>query len=186
MEASVLPHSEQPHSRLRSASCRQKAHPELLCRTGWQSPDPIVAAAGPDSDNPVAELTGDEAMAALESALAQLSERQRQVFMLRNFESLDVADTALALGLSDGSVKTHHSRALARLRPRGNGSDSASTTASRPNRADGLRRRLLAMPARAGRIGCRNSQAAPASPRPGSHSALGRGSAVTRMQQKAL
>lgn len=78
--------------------------------------DPLLAAAGPDSDDPREQAQGHEAMAALEVALRQLSERQRQVFMLRNFENLDVAGTALAMGVSDGSVKTHYSRAIARLR----------------------------------------------------------------------
>ena len=78
--------------------------------------DPIVAASGTAGDDPAEEVAGGEAMAALELALRQLSERQRQVFMLRNFENLDVAETAVAMGCSDGSVKTHYSRALTRLR----------------------------------------------------------------------
>jgi RNA polymerase sigma-70 factor (ECF subfamily) len=78
--------------------------------------DPLLAAAGPASDDPREQAQGDEAMAALEAALRALSERQRQVFILRNFENLDVAETALAMGVSDGSVKTHYSRAIARLR----------------------------------------------------------------------
>jgi RNA polymerase sigma-70 factor, ECF subfamily len=81
-----------------------------------ETSDPLVAAAGPESDDPQEQLEGHEAMAALEAALGELSERQRQVFMLRNFESLDVAETALAMGVSDGSVKTHYSRAVTRLR----------------------------------------------------------------------
>jgi RNA polymerase sigma-70 factor (ECF subfamily) len=78
--------------------------------------DPIVAAPGPERDEPETQAAGDEAMAALERALRELSARQREVFMLRNFENLDVAGTAIAMGVSDGSVKTHYSRAVARLR----------------------------------------------------------------------
>jgi RNA polymerase sigma-70 factor (ECF subfamily) len=79
-------------------------------------PDPVAAAPGPRSDDPSVEAEGDEAMLALEAALRELSQRQREVFMLRNFENLDVAETAVAMGVSDGSVKTHYSRAVARLR----------------------------------------------------------------------
>jgi RNA polymerase sigma-70 factor (ECF subfamily) len=78
--------------------------------------DPIVAAPGPEGDDPHSQAAGDEAMAALEAALRELSARQREVFMLRNFENLDVAGTAIAMGVTDGSVKTHYSRAVARLR----------------------------------------------------------------------
>jgi RNA polymerase sigma-70 factor (ECF subfamily) len=79
-------------------------------------PDPVVAAPGPAGDDPAASAAGSEAMVALEAALGELSERQREVFMLRTFENLDVSATALALGISDGSIKTHYSRACARLR----------------------------------------------------------------------
>lgn len=78
--------------------------------------DPVSEAPGPASDDPAAVVDGNSAMAALEAALRQLSDRQREVFMLRNFENLDVAGTALAMGVTDGSVKTHYSRAIARLR----------------------------------------------------------------------
>jgi RNA polymerase sigma-70 factor (ECF subfamily) len=78
--------------------------------------DPIVAAPGPEGDDPETQAAGDEAMVALEAALLELSVRQREVFMLRTFENLDVAGTAIAMGVTDGSVKTHYSRAVARLR----------------------------------------------------------------------
>lgn len=78
--------------------------------------DPIAEApAGPKCD-PRVEAEGHEALDALETALRELSDRQREAFMLRNFENLDVAETALAMGVTDGSVKTHYSRAVARLR----------------------------------------------------------------------
>jgi len=78
--------------------------------------DPVAQAPGPAVDDPAHAAEDSEAMEALESALRELSVRQRQVFMLRNFENLDVAETALAMGVSDGSVKTHYSRAVSRLR----------------------------------------------------------------------
>ncbi|MFL6239556.1 MAG: SigE family RNA polymerase sigma factor [Actinomycetes bacterium] len=49
-------------------------------------------------------------------ALVQLPARQRAVVVLRYFEDLSEADTAAALGCSVGAVKSHASRALARLR----------------------------------------------------------------------
>jgi RNA polymerase sigma-70 factor (ECF subfamily) len=78
--------------------------------------DPLVNAPGPASDDPLNELERGSAMEALQAALLRLPARQREAFMLRNFEGLDVRETASAMGCSDGSVKTHYSRAVVRLR----------------------------------------------------------------------
>ncbi|MBV8783672.1 MAG: RNA polymerase sigma factor [Gammaproteobacteria bacterium] len=77
--------------------------------------DPIAQA--PSSEpQPPRRLELDEAMGALEKALAALPRRQQQAFMLRTLEGLDVAQTAAAMGCSEGSVKTHYFRALQTLR----------------------------------------------------------------------
>jgi RNA polymerase sigma-70 factor (ECF subfamily) len=85
---------------------------------GDSEDDPIAAAPDPHEPGPLARLADGEASAALESALQALPLRQRQAFLLRLWEGLDVAATASAMRCSEGSVKTHLSRALANLRTR--------------------------------------------------------------------
>ncbi len=78
--------------------------------------DVIAAAPDPAGRSPDEELQNAEAMKSLEVAVYELPARQREAFMLRTFEGLDVAGTAVAMGCSQGSVKTHYSRAVHSLR----------------------------------------------------------------------
>lgn len=75
------------------------------------APDPVNSAVDP-AGTPEQELEGRELLLRIEEVLAGLSGRQREAFLLRNFEGLDVAGTAIAMGCSEGSVKTHYFRAL--------------------------------------------------------------------------
>ena len=76
----------------------------------------MAAAPDPIGRSPDEELQNSEAMDSLEDAVGSLPARQREAFMLRTFEGLDVAGTAVAMGCSEGSVKTHYSRAIHSLR----------------------------------------------------------------------
>jgi RNA polymerase sigma-70 factor (ECF subfamily) len=65
-----------------------------------------------DSDEPSAQLERSQTIKLIEKALEKLPARQREAFVLRYWEEMDVAETAKIMGCSDGSVKTHCSRAV--------------------------------------------------------------------------
>ena len=78
--------------------------------------DAVAAAPDPLGRTPEQQIQNSEAMQSLEHAVTALPARQREAFMLRTFEGLDVKGTAVAMGCSEGSVKTHYSRAVHSLR----------------------------------------------------------------------
>lgn len=77
--------------------------------------DPIQQAASDDlSPSAIADL--QDAVERTDHFIQQLSPRQRQAFLLRAWEGMGVAETAKVMNCSQGSVKTHYSRALHYLR----------------------------------------------------------------------
>ncbi len=80
--------------------------------------DPLTQVADQAAPAPDEEVQRKRACAALDVALRALPLRQQQAFLLRIWEELDVAQTAQAMGCSQGSVKTHLFRALQVLRQR--------------------------------------------------------------------
>ena len=57
------------------------------------------------------EVSRAQILQVIESEVAELPARQREAFLLRYWEEMDVAETAIVMGCSEGSVKTHCSRA---------------------------------------------------------------------------
>ncbi|WP_027183850.1 RNA polymerase sigma factor [Desulfovibrio inopinatus] len=79
-------------------------------------PDPISLLPDPGTRS-MEDILGDTRFRDdVNVALKKLPLRQQQAFLLRAVEELSVADTAQAMGVSAGSVKTHYFRALAALR----------------------------------------------------------------------
>lgn len=72
----------------------------------------LLSATGMAADAPVDMVERSQTLQAIENALADLPARQREAFLLRYWEDFDVAETAAAMGCSEGSVKTHCSRAV--------------------------------------------------------------------------
>ena len=91
---------------------------------------PVSSLFGPDADEdadpletleveddskfrepPAEQAERSQVLALIEKALEALPPRQRQAFLLRYWEELDVAAAAKIMGCSQGSVKTHCSRA---------------------------------------------------------------------------
>lgn len=107
-------------NRIRDHQRRQRVRAKVMSwlpgfKSEEDTEDPIEAL--PDQGpSPAERVLQDAAMLRLEEALRALPARQQEAFALRNFEGLDVAETAQAMGCSEGSVKTHYSRAVHTLR----------------------------------------------------------------------
>jgi RNA polymerase sigma-70 factor, ECF subfamily len=87
----------------------------LFGKSDDEERDPLDSVQSPDDgvipEDPAGRYQQAEMLTLLETEIRNLPARQREAFLLRYWEELDVAETAAAMGCSEGSVKTHCSRA---------------------------------------------------------------------------
>ncbi|NCX73941.1 MAG: sigma-70 family RNA polymerase sigma factor, partial [Betaproteobacteria bacterium] len=74
--------------------------------------DGLAAQSGHVAESAESTVNRQQSLVLIERALEKLPLRQREAFLLRYWEGLDVQETALVMGCSEGSVKTHCSRAV--------------------------------------------------------------------------
>ncbi len=70
-----------------------------------------IAAGAKGPETPQSQLEQSQVLQAIEREISRLPQRQREAFLMRYWEDMDTAETAAAMGCSEGSVKTHCSRA---------------------------------------------------------------------------
>ena len=77
--------------------------------------DPLETLAADEDDagprTPESKLQQAQTLNLIDEEIKKLPARQREAFLMRYWEDMDVAETAAAMGCSEGSVKTHCSRA---------------------------------------------------------------------------
>lgn len=77
--------------------------------------DPLDTLQAADAVNPFGtpteRLERGQVLAIIEKQIEKLPPRQREAFLMRYWEEMDIAETAAAMGCTEGSVKTHCSRA---------------------------------------------------------------------------
>jgi len=100
----------------RRSSVRNRFRHWFGADDGNEGNDPFQNIADPSISDPAENVNRRFTAEAVESAVRQLPLRQRQAFLLRAWEGFDVAQTAAVMGCSEGSVKTHYSRAVHALR----------------------------------------------------------------------
>ncbi len=71
----------------------------------------VIDSGSYTPDTPEGQLQQSQVLDIIEKQITLLPARQREAFLMRYWEDMDVAETASAMGCSEGSVKTHCSRA---------------------------------------------------------------------------
>jgi RNA polymerase sigma-70 factor (ECF subfamily) len=103
-------------NRIRDWRRRSTVKRRFLTEAVTEGVDHIEQADGGESANPMEKVSLMSATSSLSRIVEGLPLRQQQAFLMRAIEGMDVRETARAMGCSQGSVKTHYSRAVHRLR----------------------------------------------------------------------
>lgn len=107
------------------------AHRRIKVRRFWVSPLSAFRGRNDDDEDPLESLIDERDLAEhetphgqyaqrhvlslIENEISRLPKRQREAFLMRYWEEMNIAETAEAMGCSEGSVKTHCSRATQTL-----------------------------------------------------------------------
>lgn len=105
-------------TRIRDWQRRQTVRNRFRTWFAWneeEEEDALEQYPADDAGEPSKRLERDQFMTRLDRELGALPYRQQQVFLLRVWEGLDIAQTAEAMQCSESSVKTHQARALEKL-----------------------------------------------------------------------
>jgi len=105
-------HRRHLHAQRRSVKREEPLALHLSDQSALQLADRVLARQSSPSDRAIRS----EVRTRIRAALDQLSERDREVLVLRHLEQLSTRETAAVLGITEGAVKTRHLRALERLR----------------------------------------------------------------------
>jgi len=99
----------------RKTAFRRQFH-KVFSSKSYEQNNPIEHLSNEQQQTEDERLTTSEELEQLIIALASLSNRQKQVFLLRAWQGFNVKETASIVGCSAGSVKTHYSRAIKALK----------------------------------------------------------------------
>jgi RNA polymerase sigma-70 factor (ECF subfamily) len=105
-------------NRIRDWHRRSSVRRRLFSESVADGMDRIDNFGDSGGGDPMLVASADGAADVLQHAVQSLPLRQQQAFLLRSIEGMSVAETAKAMGCSEGSVKTHYSRAMSVLRDR--------------------------------------------------------------------
>lgn len=100
----------------RRESVRRRFRVWFRFGAGEDDEDPIESVGDAGEPGPERRAQAERGIEVLEAAIRGLPLRQQQALLLRLWDGLDVGETARAMRCSEGSVKTHYSRAVTALR----------------------------------------------------------------------